>query len=141
MFKIDNLLTEFKDVSEWKEFAEAQNKSLVSLTKENEELKEKVKHLESLLNQTVPVLQPERRPIHINNLQVTAEDAEMICALELASLKKAAMAAPLTLDESRRFQIYTNALKDLRAAPKSIDIPAKKMSDTELLKLVEGKNE
>jgi hypothetical protein len=81
-----------------------------------------------------------------NNLPSLAVDMlgvsneQLICETQITILKDKAVTRELTFEEAKKFAIFTEVLENLRKNTKSTDINVQKMSDEDLLKLVEGSN-
>jgi len=137
-------LEEFKSVEQLK-------RDLVSLKRENvaalktidkllkdlNQKSEEIKHLQSLVTQTVPVLKKETEKI---NLDVTPE--EEIAALQLERLRNAARTRTLTLEETRMYDLL---VKNKRLSQDESTINLSKsnyrdVTDADLLQIA-GKNE
>jgi hypothetical protein len=133
VLKIDNLLGELKDISEWKQFAESQHSTIVSLTHKKTELEAKVHHLEKMISQTTPVIVPADQ-----DGLIKSSDEEMICKMEIAKLRDLSSARELTYDEVKKLDIFAKILNQSRNLPKTIEVKAKKFSTDELLALAES---
>lgn len=109
------------------------DKLLKDLNKKSEE----IKHLQSLVSQTVPVIKKETEKIDLN---ITPE--EEIAALQLERLRAAARIRPLTLEETRMYDLL---VKNKRLAQDESTINLSKahyrdVSDSDLLQIA-GKHE
>lgn len=94
MSKVINL-EQFKNVKELQEYCNKQYETLSKLNTENEQLRAKVEHLEKILSGT-------NTPIASNELE--------LCKLEISRLYDAALAGPLTDQETRKFDILVKNL-------------------------------
>ena len=63
---------------------------------------------------------------------------QLICETQITILKDKAITRELTFEEAKKFAIFTEVLENIRKASKGSDINVQKLSDEELLKLVEG---
>lgn len=132
-------LEEFKSVDQLK-------KELISLSRENKAAmltidkllkdanikNEQIKHLQSLVSQTVPVMKKESQKLAI---AISAE--EEIAQLQLERLRQAAKNRTLTLEETRMFDLLVKN-KRLVLDESTINLGKNQyrdVADTELLKL------
>lgn len=138
MFKIDGLMKDFKEVSEWAAFAESQQKLIIELNQKNNQLNEKIAHLEQLLGSTVPALVTDK-PSE-DGISITAA-AETICRMEIAKLLDISTRMALTMEEAKRFEIYSKQLQSLQSKEPIREVKARNVSDKDLLLLAEGKDE
>lgn len=107
---LESMLEEFKDVVELQTFARSQYKTIIEQSKEIQKLKEEVKHLQDLLAQTNP-LEIGQKKEEESNTSFGSSDPEIIARTQLALLKKTSMGGlELTLEESKKVQIYTDVL-------------------------------
>lgn len=109
---------------------ELQNKLLLdSIDKKNKE----IEHLKSLLSSQVPT---------VSGGLVTVDNEGMIAELQLQKLKQAAQSRDLTLEEARKFEIFSkvkqNANKVKPIEAKYSKLPDK-IASTTLLQIAEGK--
>lgn len=127
-----------KSFNELQEYSDTQFRTIVELKKQIESLKEENKSFKNLLEGNLPQL-----GIHIpelNNLGISNE--QLICEAQITLLKERAVSRELTLEEAKKFQIYTTVLSEIRHAKEDVpDVNVQKMSDEELLKLVVNNNE
>ena len=125
----EKMLDQFREISELQAFARAQQKTIMDLTKKNKNLDEEVKHLKKLLEQTVPVIKPTEEKIDFGS-----NDEEAIAREQLFLLKKISNERELTLEETKRVEIFSKILNSLKEKqPKVLEIKAKQLSDAELL--------
>lgn len=137
MAAIDKMLDQFKELSDLQAFARAQQKTIVDLTKKNKALEEEVKHLKKLLESTVPIIKvPEENKIDFN-----ASDEEAIAREQLFKLKDISKERELTLEETKRVEIYSKILAALKnQQTKPIDVSSRKLSDAELIAALKNGN-
>lgn len=120
MSQIDKMGLEFKEFAELKKFAEAQQKTILQLSKQVKEKDEEVKHLKKLVESTTPIIQTEDKKI----LNTEDNDQEFICRMELKKLRDISLERELTLEEAKKVDIYTKLLLSL--TKKSEDNPKEK---------------
>lgn len=121
----------FKDLAELQEFAQAQHKTIVNLSKKINNLEQENAHLKKLLESSAPLIKTDNSPVITEGL--LTQDEEMICRMQLRKLREKSMTDELTLEESKRVEIFTKLLIQLQNKPQTINVNAKKMSDSELL--------
>ena len=133
---LESMLDETKDLAELKVFSEAQQKTIIKLSKKNKELEEEVAHLKKLLETTAPVIQTTE------NVSVSAEkfltsDQEAICRMQLNRLKDVSYERELTLEEAKRVEIFSKIINVLENSPKTIKVETKNLDNKELLSLLD----
>lgn len=125
--KVEDLEKDFLDL---KEESTAQFSVIVDLQKKIKKLEDDKKHLELLLEGTVPDLSCKID----NNLGIKNE--RLICETQIFLLKKKAVSGiELTLEEARKLQIYVDVLEKINPnGDNGLDID--NITTEELLKLV-----
>lgn len=134
---LDEMLKSFTDSVERDQFITQQHKTILELTKKIEKLQAKNKHLEDLLQEKTPALVGEYSPM-IKNGAIIEDHEENICRMELKKLHDTSLERQLTLEETRKVEIYTKLLVMINQKPKHEVIETKKKSNEELLRLVES---
>ena len=136
---LEKMLEETKDLAELKAFSNAQQKTILKLTKENKQLKEEVTHLKKLLESTAPLVKtPEHNSIGEKFLST---DQEAICRMQLNKLKDVSIERELTLEEAKRVEIFSKILNVLENSPKTIKVESKNLDNSELLSLIEQESD
>ena len=120
-----------KSFNELQSYSDSQFKSILELKKQLKKIEEENKSLKSMLENNLPSLA-------VDMLGVSNE--QLICETQITILKDKAVTRELTFEEAKKFAIFTEVLENLRKNTKSADINVQKMSDEDLLKLVEGSN-
>jgi len=120
-----------KSFNELQSYSDSQFKSILELKKQLKKIEEENKSLKSMLENNLPSLA-------VDMLGVSNE--QLICETQITILKDKAVTRVLTLEEAKKCDIFTEVLENLRKNTKSTDINVQKMSDEDLLKLVEGSN-
>ena len=103
--------------------------SLMDAAKMVKKLEEENKSMKGMLENNLPSLT-------LYGLGVSNE--QLICETQITILKDKAITRELTFEEAKKFAIFTEVLENIRKASKGSDINVQKLSDEELLKLVEG---
>jgi len=130
----DKMLQNYKDMAELQAFAEAQYNTIVTLTEQNQTLKEEITHLKSLLESTTPLL-----PTEVRTERLLVSDEEAISKIQLEKLRDVSLTRELTLEEAKRFEIFYKVLNSVRNNVKTYESSVKKLGSTELLALLEDK--
>lgn len=132
---IDKTILQYKELNQLQEFCQAQQTTLLNLSKKIQKYEDQVKHLEELLKTTVPII--NSNPKGVNNF--TNDDSEYICTVEIAKLKQITQERELTLEENRKFDTYYKILNNIKSKPnKEKEVTESPTQD--LLKLVESQD-
>lgn len=126
------------DIEELKKFTQALHDTVTSLTKKLTKLEADKKHLEGLLAQTAPVISTGEE----TELEgpFTSEE-EAIARKQLQLFNERSKQGELTIEETRKVEIYSKILLSFRNADKKIKNPAEGVPASDLLKLLEGGKE
>lgn len=134
---LSSMFQETKELSDLQAFCEAQQKSLVSLTKQIKQLEDERDHLKTLLEATTPTISnPSVAPTNITEKLLTT-DQETICRVQLTRLREISLERELTLEETKKVEIFSKILSSIENAPKTIKIDAKKFDSGDLMGLLE----
>jgi len=116
--------------SEFRQFVAAQELSITQLRDQIKIKDKEIVHLKELLAASVPVLDSVER--------IEVQDEECIAEMQLQKLKGLAMNRELTLEEARKFEIYSkikqNSIKNRVIVPKYQSLPDN-TSKTDLLQI------
>lgn len=115
-----------------KEYVEAQFAVAVALQKRVQELESENSHLKKMLEGTVPLIQNNTIDIGISNERI-------ICETQIALLKNSAINRELSLEETRKLQIYVDVLEKISKKQPDDGINAE-VSEVELLRLVKDES-
>jgi hypothetical protein len=100
-------------------------------------LREDIARLESE-NKSLKIMIEQNLPsigLQVGDVSLGISNEQLICEVQLNMLKDLAVGRSLTLEETKRFEIYTKILKDIKSGNKNaVDINIQKMSDEELIK-------
>lgn len=113
---------------EAKEYASASTRVISELQKKIQKLEDENKSLQLMLESNVPILH--------NVTEIGISPSRIICETQIAFLKNSAVTRELTLEESRKFQIYTDILEKLKA--EKDDGVGAELTEEDLLKLVKN---
>lgn len=136
---ITDLEVDYQQYIELKAYSDAQSKTLVEMSKKIKKLEDENKELKKHLMNVTPLIKSDSsKP----NLSTT--DEETICRQQIYKLKEISMDRELTLEETKRLDIYTKILIEIENKPKVYEVKSKNLSDNDLLLLAsteEKKNE
>lgn len=141
MSSIDQMLNQFKEAEEIRAYAEAQYATILELSKKINKLEEDNKHLKSLLENSTPILEEQKKELLGYNID--APNEEIISEIQLNKLKAIALDRELTLEETKKFEIFSKVLANLKASQgknKTIEVKADILSTEDLLKLMNNGN-
>lgn len=127
------IVKEMKEFADLKAYSNAQYNTIVEQNKQINKLKEEVAHLQRLVGTGVPAVGDSA----ISTITHLSPEEE-ICLTQLQILNDISKRGQLTLEETRKTEIYAKILAGLRTGPKDIPTPHKKIDTAELLKLAES---
>lgn len=133
----DNILKmakSFKDLAELQAYCDSQYKTIVELSKKLNRLEEEKRQLELDLSKAGG--SPSGTSLVLDQ---NISNEELICLTQLQLLKDISDRGCLTLEESRKFDIFTKTLKDIRTSSKDTGEKFKNLDDDALLALLEKK--
>lgn len=133
--QIDKTVAQYRDFNQLQEFAQAQQTTIVQLSKKIQKLEDERDHLKKLLESSVPLLKEPGKSIP--GEKFLTSDEEAICVMQLNKLRDISTERELTLEETRRVEIFSKILTTVRNAPKVIELKSKQLTDGELLALIE----
>jgi hypothetical protein len=136
MDSIDKMLEQFKDAASLQKYAEAQYKTILSLSRKVKVLEEENVELKDLLEKSTPLLQEEKQNFIAYQVEASS-DEEMIAKVQLARMKEISMGRELTLEEAKRVEIFTKILLS-KGSSSSISIQTQKMNNDDLLKMLDN---
>lgn len=133
---LEKMLDEAKDLAELRVFSEAQQKTIVKLSKKNKELEEEISHLKKLLESTAPIVTTSAEPA-VSAEKFLTTDQEAICRMQLNRLKEVSYERELTLEEAKRVEIFSKIINVLENSPKTIKVETKSIDSKDLMSLIE----
>lgn len=136
MDSIDKMLDQFKDFASLQKYAEAQYKTILSLSRRVKVLEEENVELKDILEKSTPLLNEEKKNFFIGQVEASS-DEEMIAKVQLARMKEISMERELTLEEAKRVEIFTKILTN-KGSNNTIAIQTQKMNSDDLLKMLEN---
>lgn len=140
---IDQLVEQYKTVEELKIFVGSQFKQIMALTKKlkeledkNEELQKKANRPQNLeavaqINETGNLITPDLKVLN---------DAKTIAQVQIRKLKEEAFSRELTLEETKKLDIFNKILTEKQEVAKKSENPTKVLNEQELLALVQSSN-
>lgn len=132
---IEKTLQQYKTLEDLQQFAVAQQSTIIQLSKKIQRLEEERNHLKQLLESSVPLIKKEGET-GVEKFLTSAE--ESICIMQLEKLRDISTGRELTLEETRRVEIFSKILATFRNMPKTIELKNKETKTEDLLKLVES---
>lgn len=126
---VSAMFEEFKELSELKEYATSQYKTILALQKKIAQLEEETSQLKRMLSETTPIISAEPTVTETT-------DEELISRAELRKLRNKAMSDPdgLTYEEVKKLDILAKTLNATKNKPKQMVIETKNKSSADLLK-------
>jgi len=133
---VSKTIMQYKELSQLQQYAEAQNSTILQLSKKLKKLEEERDHLQELLASSVPIIKENNKSPLGEKFLTSSEEA--ICVMQLEKLRDISSERELTLEEARRVEIFSKVLTASRNSPKVIELKTQNMSNEELLAIVEG---
>jgi hypothetical protein len=132
----DKAFSSFVNDGERMLLAEAQDKTIVNQSKRITQLEAEVNHLMLKLKQAALPASQQASPI------VSMNDEENIARMELRKLRDTCLVRELTMEETRKVEIYAKLLNTLNNPTKKLVIDTKKLNSEQLLSaLTDGTDE
>lgn len=131
---IEKMLSEYKTTVELQSFAEAQFKTIQELTKKVKRLEDENIELKKGFDGGGSLIKKEDADF---SKFLTSTDQETISKIQLNRLKEVSFERELTLEESKRVEIFTKILMMMEEKNKTLRVQSKRLDDAELLKLLE----
>ena len=136
MDSMDKMLERFKDMSSLQKYAEAQYKTILSLSRRVKVLEEENVELKDILEKSTPLVNEDKKNFVAYQVEASS-DEEMIAKVQLARMKEISMDRELTLEEAKRVEIFTKILAN-KGSNSSIAIQTQKMNSDDLLKMLDN---
>lgn len=118
----------FKEESELQLTVEAQMLTLVKLNKKIKQVEDENEHLKKLLKQTNPI---------IVSMEEAGLDEELISRSELRKLRNVSQERELSMEETKKVEIYSKIMANIANKPKAIEVYAKNLKSEELMAQLE----
>lgn len=125
----NKILANFESVEDIKEYASSQYKTIIAQSKKITELERKTEVLE------VKLAEAEKKIAVSSSLSIEQpegqSDTETVCVVQIAMLKGLAMNKELTLEETKKLEVFAKTLQMIRGKPTG-ESDKKKDSGTKL---------
>ena len=109
----DNILKQFSTMEELQKYCNSQYELIIDLSKKINKLEDERDHLKKLLDeQKHPIIPQSNSKIDVFS-HVT--DEEITCRMQLRMLKDISNERELTLEETKRFEIFTKVLMGIKS--------------------------
>lgn len=123
-----------KSYTDLQEYSDNQFRTINSLRKEIDKLKDENKSLKTMMEGHTPSIGFSNE---INNIGISNE--QLICETQISILKDRAITRELTFEEAKKFAIFTEVLGEIKKNNSKVDdISVNKLPVEDLLRLVEG---
>jgi len=129
----EKMVEQFKEYSELKDYAESQYKTIFKQSQEITKLQEEVNKLNNLIKQS----NIDANPDLLKDFK-DLTDQEIICKKQLETLRSKALEGELTLEETKKAEIYTKLLLSIDSSRKQPKSPFKMLTEQELINLAEN---
>lgn len=132
---IDQLAANFKTLKELRQYCNSQYSVITSLNKKIVSQEEELKHLKEMLTRSTPIVDENGGSIEVYK-DITDELA--VCLMQIKLLKEKCRDGreELTFEDTKKLEIYTKLLIQLKTGEKPKEEITKSLSDEELLKLL-----
>lgn len=127
------MFAEMEKYAELKAYSDAQHRTILELNRTVNALEKETVEL----RRTVASTQIEDRK-EKDSLKQNLTDEQAICEMQLSILRDRSLEGELSLEESKKVEIFARLLLTLRNPGKKQDSGVQKMDSTQLLKLIDG---
>lgn len=111
---IDNMLEQFKDFAELKTYTESQSKTIIELNKKINKIEKENKELKLKLEDSKKQNTIQENTSIVQNIS----NEEAICNLQLKLLNQTSLERELTMEETRKVEIFSKILAGLKSNKK-----------------------
>lgn len=126
---IKDLNNSFNDLQS---YSDAQFKTIVELNKQIAQLKAENESLKLMLEQNIPDLS-----LQTSDIGLGISNEQLICETQILLLKNDAMLRPLTMEETRKLEIFSNVLDKVKRGSKDpVEIEVNKLTNNDLLQII-----
>jgi hypothetical protein len=133
MSVIDNIAKQFKTFAELQQFCEIQFKQLIDLQQKLKDLEDKNKQLQKIIDTGSFIV---GSPTDVKKLLSESLDAETICLSQLKILNRISEDRELTLEETKKTEIFYKILTSIQSKGKKKEDPTGELNEEELLTLI-----
>lgn len=127
---IDQLAQSFKTLKELRHYCDSQMMVISELNKKIVALQEENKHLQDLLSKSTPIISDASGSLEIYK-NMTNELA--VCLMQIKILKEKSEDGELSLEDTKKLEIYTKLLLNLKTDKPAGNKEVSDLSDEELL--------
>jgi hypothetical protein len=127
--KIDEMANKFKSEQVDKETFDSQTTVLINLNKKIKQVQDENEHLKKLLKNSNPI---------IVNMDEAGLDEELIARSELRKLRQTSQDRELTMEETKKVEIYSKIMANIANKPKVLEVTAKNLKSEELIGLLDS---
>lgn len=129
--KISDMADKFKEQNdeELQSIIDAQTKTLITLNKKLKVVQDENEHLQKLLKQTNPI---------IVSMDEAGLDEELIARSELRKLRQRSQDMELTMEETKKVEIYSKIMNAIANKPKILTVNTKNLKTDELLSALDS---
>lgn len=131
------MFEETKELSDLRAFSEAQQKTIVQLTKKIKQLEEEREQLKNQLTTPTVNVPKNIEPSGAVAEKFLTSDQEAICRTQLMKLREIAFDREMTLEETKKVEIFSKILSSIENAPKTIKIDTKTLDNSDLMGLLD----
>ena len=130
--KFKSMSDDLQNVAELQAFASAQQRTILELNKKiNAIEQENIK-----LKKTISSTEIEAKKSEDKSIKAHISDEQAICEMQLSILRDRSIEGELTLEESKKVELFAKLLLQLRNPDKKEETKVKGMNSDDLLKLV-----
>lgn len=129
--KISDMADKFKEQQEidLQSVSDAQTKTLIALNKKIKIIQDENEHLKKMLKQTNPI---------IVSMDEAGLDEELIARSELRKLRQRSQEMELTMEETKKVEIYSKIMNAIANKPKVLTVNTKNLNTDELLSALDS---
>jgi len=136
---LNSMFEETKELSDLRAFSEAQQRTIVQLTKKIKQLEEERDSLKNSIETKAIVTDAQDKPTVAEKFLTS--DQETICRIQLMKLREIALDREMTLEETKKVEIFSKIIASIENAPKTIKIDTKSLENGDLMSLLEDNSE
>lgn len=132
--RIDEMASQFKSIKELQEYCNSQYQVIIALNTKINELQEKLKSMEGVLEKAAPLLAEQDGKLEVYK---HLSDEMAICLIQIKLLKDKSFDKELSFEDTKKLEIFTKVLTILQSGAKLPENAAKNLTDSELVLLLE----
>lgn len=129
-------LTQYKTYEDLMSYCVAQDHALSNQSRKVMELEQELSYMKLLVNSQMPALEMD-----ITKIDIDGRDEHVIAQIEIQKLRKHSMVRELTMEETKRLEIYTKILS-ISPPKKEIEVfDASDLSTDVILNAITGRTD